>query len=224
VDWHPLIFMYRTRAFVLEKIERGEADYLVTLYTEQFGFLKGLAQGLRKPAAKLQGHLELFSETEVSLVLGRNGYRLTGALLIGPYQKLHASLPRIAVAEAAAAIVRTVAFHGEDNSLWLALERFYKGLEAKEFLSEAELAQGLLWFAVQVLTRLGYQLSHDSEIANIAEIREALRSYEECEVAQSFKSPTSPYLTKLLWRAISHSYEKNLGYRFLFFSQKYAML
>ncbi len=73
--------MYRTPALILKKEERGEADWLVTAFSEHFGKIRLLAQGSRKHGAKLQGHLEPGSVAEFAFVIGRNGYRLTGARL-----------------------------------------------------------------------------------------------------------------------------------------------
>src|SRR3989344_1805254 len=65
---HPLeTSMHESRALVLKKESRGEADTLFTLYTERFGLIRAVAQGVRKMPAKLKGHLELFNENEITL-------------------------------------------------------------------------------------------------------------------------------------------------------------
>lgn len=73
--------MHHTNALILRKSERGEADWLVTALSADFGKIRLLAQGARKHGAKLQGHLEPGSHAELSFVIGRNGYRLTTARL-----------------------------------------------------------------------------------------------------------------------------------------------
>ncbi len=90
--------MYHSRAIILKKDEWGEADWLVTAFTEQFGKIRLLAQGSRKHGAKLQGHLEPGSLSDISFVVGRNGYRLTTARLQvyfpttrGSWLKFHAA-------------------------------------------------------------------------------------------------------------------------------------
>src|SRR3989344_6273773 len=93
--------MNGTRAFVLGRAERREADWLVILYTEEFGLVRAVAPGIRKSGAKLRGHLEPLTKTEVMIVQGRNGYRLAGAGLIDSYPKLRASLVRRRRREAA---------------------------------------------------------------------------------------------------------------------------
>lgn len=73
--------MHHTAALIVKKEEWREADWRVTAFTDHFGKIRLLAQGARKHGAKLQGHLEPGSITDASFVIGRNGYRLTGARL-----------------------------------------------------------------------------------------------------------------------------------------------
>lgn len=74
--------MHHTQALILKKDEWGEADWLVTALSRDFGKIRLRAQGARKHSAKLQGHIEPGSLADLSFVVGRNGYRLTTARLI----------------------------------------------------------------------------------------------------------------------------------------------
>src|SRR5919202_417621 len=63
--------VYTTEAIVLKRQNLGEADRIVTLYTPDEGKLRAVAKGVRRPASRLAGHLELFSLTLVQLARGR---------------------------------------------------------------------------------------------------------------------------------------------------------
>ncbi len=73
--------MYHTQALILRKDEWGEADWLISALSRDFGKIRLRVQGARKHGAKLQGHIEPGSISELSFVVGRNGYRLVGAEL-----------------------------------------------------------------------------------------------------------------------------------------------
>ncbi len=73
--------MYHSRALILRKDSWGESDLRLTALTSDFGKIRLFAQGARKHGAKLQGHLEPGSVSDISFVIGRNGYRLTTARL-----------------------------------------------------------------------------------------------------------------------------------------------
>lgn len=74
--------MHHTQALILKKDEWDEADWLVTALTHDFGKIRLRVQGARKHGAKLQGHIEPGSISELSFVAARNGYRLTTAELV----------------------------------------------------------------------------------------------------------------------------------------------
>jgi DNA repair protein RecO (recombination protein O) len=71
--------IYRTEGIVLRRVELGEADRILTLYTPQWGKLRAIAKGVRRPASKLRGHLELFTRSKLLMARGRNLDVITGA-------------------------------------------------------------------------------------------------------------------------------------------------
>jgi len=73
---HPI---YHTDAFVITNRPTGEAGKYIYLFTKDFGFLGAVAQGVRKLESKLRFSLQDFSRVEVSLVRGKEVWRLTGA-------------------------------------------------------------------------------------------------------------------------------------------------
>lgn len=71
---------YATEAVVLARYPLGEASVLLALLTKEFGLVKARAQGLRKTGAKLAPALQTLGAATVTLVRGKDGWRLTGAL------------------------------------------------------------------------------------------------------------------------------------------------
>ncbi|MBX4181597.1 recombination protein O N-terminal domain-containing protein [Candidatus Parcubacteria bacterium] len=57
----------------------GEADRIYSILTRELGLIRARATGVRKDVSKLRGNLEPISLTEVSLVKGKNDWRLTSA-------------------------------------------------------------------------------------------------------------------------------------------------
>ncbi len=63
---------YSTEAIILKRIDLGEADRIVTLFTPGKGKYHAIAKGTRRPVSKLAGHLELLSRSQLQVALGRN--------------------------------------------------------------------------------------------------------------------------------------------------------
>ena len=85
---------HRTEAIILKRTNFGEADRLLTLYTREFGKLKAIAKGARKPQSRKTGHVELFMRTRFLLAEGRDLYIITQAEMIEAYPALREDLVR----------------------------------------------------------------------------------------------------------------------------------
>jgi len=71
--------VYTTAGFVLGSAERGEANKIYSIYTEDFGLVRAGAQGVRLEKSKLRYTLDDFTHGYFSLVRGRELWRLTGS-------------------------------------------------------------------------------------------------------------------------------------------------
>lgn len=72
---------YSTTALVLSRHPIAEAGMLVTLLTPELGLVRARAEGVRRSGAKLAHALQTLHASDVMLVRGKEGWRLTGALL-----------------------------------------------------------------------------------------------------------------------------------------------
>ena len=78
---------YTTHCFVLEEYERGEHDKVFKLFTREFGIVIAHAKSIRKLESKLRAHILPGNMATVTLVKGREVWRLVGAeeKLCSPY-------------------------------------------------------------------------------------------------------------------------------------------
>lgn len=90
--------LYRTDAIVLRRRDLGEADRILTIFTERHGKLRVVAKGVRKTRSRLAGHLEPFAKTSLMLAQGRNLDIVTQAQLLEPYLRMRQDESRIAYA------------------------------------------------------------------------------------------------------------------------------
>jgi DNA repair protein RecO len=74
--------IYTTRGLILSSRPFKEADRLYSILTENLGLIYARALGARKEGSKLRGQLEPFSLSSVSLIKGKNQWRLTSASLL----------------------------------------------------------------------------------------------------------------------------------------------
>lgn len=148
--------MYITEGVVLKKVVVGEVDLLYIIYTKDFGKIRALARGIRKEGAKLQGHLEVFSESLVSFVFGKNGEQVVGASLLNFWPNIRQDLNKVKTAQNLIELVDQNCLEGEkDEPLWKLLWKSFAFLE-KNDLSEKELGLFENEFEKRLSGCLGY--------------------------------------------------------------------
>ncbi len=74
--------IYRTEGIVLKHRDSGEADRLLTLLTPDYGKVRAIARGVRRPCSKLGGHLEPLGRCQLVLARGKTFDRVTQAQLL----------------------------------------------------------------------------------------------------------------------------------------------
>ncbi|MCA9932721.1 MAG: DNA repair protein RecO [Ardenticatenaceae bacterium] len=85
---------FRTEAIVLRRSDFGEADRLLTLFSRDYGKIRAIAKGARKPQSRKTGHVELFMRSRFFLAEGRDLHVITQAELVEAYAALREDLVR----------------------------------------------------------------------------------------------------------------------------------
>lgn len=71
--------IYTTPAFVVHSIPQGEASKFLLLFTRDFGMIGATAQGIRLANSKLRYHIQDGGYSNISIVRGKEVWRVTGA-------------------------------------------------------------------------------------------------------------------------------------------------
>lgn len=63
--------VYSAEGIVLRRIDYGEADRILTIFTRQRGKIRAIAKGSRKTTSRLAGYIELLNRTQFQFATGR---------------------------------------------------------------------------------------------------------------------------------------------------------
>ena len=144
----------RSAAIVLEVMDYGESDKIVTCYTLAAGKLKGIAKGAKRSRKRFVNKLELFSRLELYYV-GKAHHlaRIEQADLRDSFPNLRFDFRRYN----AACLLCELVLHwtrenDADPELFQLLHWGLKSLNQGE-----ELAKTIIYFHLQLLTLLGYR-------------------------------------------------------------------
>jgi DNA repair protein RecO (recombination protein O) len=144
---------YRTEAIVLRRKDFGEADRMLTLFTPEHGKVRVVAKGIRKPASRKGGHLELFTRSRLLLAKGHELDIITQAETVNAYRPLREDLLRGAYASYAVELLDRLMPDEQENREMYALLRDALGW----FCESGDLALSARYYELQLLGLAGFQ-------------------------------------------------------------------
>lgn len=144
---------YRCQSIVLRRVNVGEADRIITLYTREKGKLAAVAKGARKGLSKLSGATELFTFGKYFLASGRELDILTQAEIKEPFPTIRTDLKRIAYATYFVELINNLIEEREPNY------DLFDTLLSALYLLEGGVDPEIVgrYFELQVMSMLGYR-------------------------------------------------------------------
>jgi len=143
---------YTTDALVLRRLNYGETDKILTLYSRDKGRISAIAKGARKAVSRLSGATEALTLTRFQLASGRSLEIVTQCEVQEAFTALRQNLPRLAHGLYLADLIDHSV---EDDAPNFALfDLLLQGLFLTQTLPDPALAAR--WLEVQLLRDLGY--------------------------------------------------------------------
>ncbi|MDO8492763.1 MAG: recombination protein O N-terminal domain-containing protein [bacterium] len=150
--------LYETDAFIVGLYPANEANRTYLLFTENLGLVEAKAQGVRLNKSKLRYSLQAISKTRISLVRGREQWRIVGAQEPTHYWLDFKEEPeKVALIERFLFLVRRL-IHGEERNLrvYQTLNLAINFLEETKVISNEELYLLEIVAVARILSALGY--------------------------------------------------------------------
>ena len=141
----------KTDALVLKQLPLGEADRLLTLFTANYGKLRAVARGIRRPRSHMAGHLESLVYCRVMVTRGRTLDTISGVETLRSFAQLRQDLEGATRALVCVEQVDALTPEGQANYPVLTLL-----LETLGWLEEGEKDQAISYFNVHLLEHMGY--------------------------------------------------------------------
>lgn len=160
--------VYTTDAFVLGSKNAGEANKYLYLFTRELGLIIAFAQGVRELKSKLRYVLQDYARVNISLVRGKEKWRITSAVSLDEIFSQQSS--------------DTLKLRGKVFSL---LQRFVRGEEEDAFLFD-ELAGALAWVARQ---NVNQKILHDFELILVLRLMSRLGYIAPDNAWSSYMAP-----------------------------------
>lgn len=143
----------KTRGIVIKRRNTGEADRILTVFTEEFGKMTVKAKGIRKTASKRSPSLELFNHCELNLYRTHGGTpTLTEVRLHDDFIGIKNNLPRLSVAYHMCELIDGLCPEQQEN------EAIYKLLVSSlmSLQQQSDLSRSITDFEEALLKDLGF--------------------------------------------------------------------
>ena len=142
----------------MKKTDRGEADRIFTIFTEDFGKMDLLARAERKITSKLRAGLEVFYLSEIEFIQGKAYKTLTDAILINNFKNLRNNLKKLATAyKISETLNELVKGQEPDKKIWQLLQETFNKLDDPRIL-DTKYQILYYYFLWNLLLILGYEL------------------------------------------------------------------
>jgi len=129
--------VYSTEAIPLKRMDFGEADRIITLFTPGMGKVRAIARGVRRPTSRMAGHLELFTHSDLMLARGRELDVVTQASTVASFRALREDLVKSSQAYHLAELVDAFLQDRDENrAVFLLLQAALEALDASELAPE----------------------------------------------------------------------------------------
>ena len=155
--------LYKTKAIVLKSQRWGEADRIVTLYSEQVGKVRGIARGARRMKSRFGSALEPFRLIDVTL-FEKNAESLARVSQADITESFGVLRENLALMTAAARMVNVIqALTPDRDPNTDIFQALIDGLSSLESGSDSELCA--LLFQIHILGHTGFrpQIDHCAE-------------------------------------------------------------
>jgi len=107
---------YKTEAINLKTSPFGEADKILTLFTREYGKIKAIAKGARRPGSKFGGRLEILAHNQFLLASGRDLDVVTQCETINSFYDIRKNQDKLASSIYLIKLVDGSTVEGQKNS------------------------------------------------------------------------------------------------------------
>jgi len=166
--------MQKYTAIILASCDVNEVNRLYLMYTLEQGLVKAVAKGARKPTAKLAGHLEPGTLSEVYIARSRGMGQIAGAITLESFDKIKKDFEKLAeVLKIFRFFLKNFSEEEKDERIFNLVRDFLSLINQAEIARSMPLATEAFWWKLFDLT--GYR----PEVMKCVSCGEKLRANSE---------------------------------------------
>lgn len=151
---------YKYNGIILGKKDVGETDRIYIIYTLEEGKIRALGKGVRRPNAKLAGHLEPLTYAEIFLAKSRGLGKITSSVVVENFSKIKSDIEALTqISYAVRILEKLIPEQQKDEAIFNLFADYLTVMEklsAKEGPEKKTIVT--LGFLFKLLSESGYKL------------------------------------------------------------------
>ncbi|OVE79261.1 DNA repair protein RecO [bacterium G20] len=188
---------YTTKGIILSRTDYGEADRILNFLTPNRGKVRAIAKGARKSQSKLAGGIELFSVSDLTLIVGRGELNtLISSRLVRHYGNIVKNIERTNLAYEMLRMMNKATEEQPEPAYFKLLDQSLTALDDHSL--DMDLTK--LWFDMQLLKLAGHipNLHTDSTGAKLAVSKNYNVNFEQMSFEPANSGPLTANHIKFL--------------------------
>jgi len=150
---------------ILGKYDVGETDRMYIIYTKEAGKIRVLGKGVRRPNAKLAGHLEPVTLAEIFVARSRGVGKITGSIVLNNFARIKNNFNLLQKVFFALKIFeKLISDEEKDENIFVLVNNFLESLE-KSWVNEEKIQLLALGFLFKLFSEAGYRLEMEKCVA-----------------------------------------------------------
>ena len=150
---------YQTDAINIKSYNLSDNDKIIVMYSKDYGIIRAVAKGVKKPKSKLGGRMDLLVNNNLLLAKGKNLDIVSQAEVLNGFCKIRTDMTKISYATYCAELISIFGIEEDINS-----EKIYSLMNVtlnkiNESNSKSEILASIIYFQTELMKIIGYEVS-----------------------------------------------------------------
>ena len=150
---------YQTNAINIKSYNLSDNDKIIVMYSKDYGIIRAVAKGVKKPKSKLGGRMDLLVNNSLLLAKGKNLDIISQAEVLNGFSKIRTDISKISYASYCAELINVFGIEDDVNC-----EKIYSLLteslsNINDASSKNDILSQVIYFQTELMKIIGYEVA-----------------------------------------------------------------
>lgn len=153
---------YRAQAINLKSYNLGESDKIMVMYSREYGLIKCVAKGVKKPSSSMGGRMQLLVANNLLLAKGKNLDIVCQAEVVDSFSNIRNDMTKLIYSFYCAELINIFGMENDHNCKEIYDTTFEALKNISMFSSLEEILWTIIRFKLKLMQAVGYAVELDN--------------------------------------------------------------